>query len=544
LRGIEGHVERLLRRLTAAQGYANLSKSLLRDLKLAAIEGVTNACQHGRSGRKPSVGVVLRADPRRIEITVEDRGKGFKLAAALRRRPGAESVRGRGLWIMKSLVDGVYYRRGRPNRLVLIRKLNRPRSLDAAMDLFDRLHEAIQALQPVEYLYEEFLDFVVDLFNVRRASFLLFDRRRKVLRVATSRGIPAKVAAKIAIAPGKEISGYVFRTGRPLLVQNLTAMKRGAPRPRGSGYATKSFVSVPVVASPLHLGEETVGVLNLTDKRDGGRFTRSELKLINLMASQAASAFRIRNLIDAVKVHESLDKEFEIVGKIQDRLIPQRFPSFPGLEIGGKFQLSQRGGGDYYDVLKVDDVLRGVIADVSGHNVGSAITMASFRSVFRSLVFDPNTPGKLLQVLRWVMHDELIQLHQFISVWIFEYEASGTLKMSGAGHPPIMIYRPKTRQWVSHYSSHLPLGLEDESRVQNLKIRLARGDMVFFYTDGLFDPRMRATGFDRQRVLELIERHSRQSPRKLVKKIFEELSPHQALLHAPDDVAVLALRRK
>jgi serine phosphatase RsbU (regulator of sigma subunit) len=396
----------------------------------------------------------------------------------------------------------------------------------------------------LENLYAQFIDFLMGLFNVERASLLVYDREDRVLKVATSRGISPKVAGAVAIRSGEGVAGYVFQTSRPLLVNNLSRIPRLGPRLRQKGYTSKSFVSVPVVVSPRHIGEETVGVLNLTDRRDGQRFTEKDLKLLTLMANQAATLFRIRHLIDTVRQHEGINRELQIVSEIQDRLIPEKFPHLLGSQIGGLHQLSPRGGGDYYDVLKVNGRLRGVMADVSGHNIASAITMASFRSVVRSLAFDPNSPGEMLRALRWAMHEELIRLQQFISCWVFEYLPNRQLKVAGAGHPPILIYRAKEKKWESVFSQQLPLGLEDETRIQNTVVNLNGEDWAFFYTDGLFDPRMRETGFDRQKVTEVVEKHHRLTPQKVCEKIFAELKPHHQLLRYPDDVALLALKQK
>ncbi len=507
------------------------------------MEGVTNAVLHGKvSPHKPGK-ILFSANPQKIEVQILDWGEGFNLPKKIRTLSAGEEVSGRGLWILKNLMDEVNYRRGRPNRLILVRKLLRPKKLDAALELFDRLHEDIRQLKPKKHLYDEFIDFVVDLFNVERASFLLFDAETQKLRVATSRGIPPKVASRVTVTPGEGIAGYVFQTGRPLLVQNLARMKGPSPRPRQRGYHTLSFVSVPVIASPLHIGEETLGVLNLTDKRDGRPFVQEELKLLNLMAQQAAGAFRIRDLIERVGAHEGVKKEFEIVREIQGRLLPTRFPKTEELDIGAACQLSERGGGDYFDLIPVEDKIRGIIADVSGHHIGSAITMASFRAIFRTLVYDPLSPGELLQGLRWAMHQDLVRLHQFISAWLWEYRSDGKICVSGAGHPPLFHFQGHSKTWKTYLSQHLPLGLEDEEPPQNLELTLKPGDILFFYTDGLFDPRMRATGFDKQVFCKWVEGNAHLSAQDLVQKIIREVSPHNRVLSSPDDIAMVALKR-
>jgi serine phosphatase RsbU (regulator of sigma subunit) len=429
--------------------------------------------------------------------------------------------------------------------LQLVKFLTRPKKIDSVQQLFDLLQDELQQFKPKSVLYHRFIDFIVDLFNVRRASFLVYDPRLKKMRVATSRGLSKKLHNTLEISPGQGIAGYVFETARPLLVSQVSSLKRKIPKARHrKHYETSSFVSVPVIVSPFQIGEETLGVLNLTDKRDGSRFTSADLKILNLMATQAASIFRIRDLLETVQSQEGLKRELEIVHQIQERLIPKIFPKLGDLEVFGKCQLSPRGGGDYLDLVKVHDRLRGVIADVSGHHIGSAITMSAFRSIFRSLVYDPTRPGFLLKVLRWAMHEDLLKLGQFISGWVFEYHPSGYLTVSGAGHPPLLHYQAAKKKWVSIDASHLPLGLKEDARPQNKKISLEKQDLLLMYTDGLFDPRMRATGLDKQQVLEWLEGHLHLSAEKMVQQLFSEVAPHHQALSAPDDIAVLLFRRK
>lgn len=537
-------MDRWLRQLTKKKGYSNLPKSLLQDLKLAVIEGVGNAFRHGGCGRKVPCQLVMVVGPKQIQVEVTDKGPGFKIKPALEAGAQELATHGRGLWIIKNLVDELSYRRGKPNRLILKKKLIRPKNIDAALQLFHELQGTLQELKPLEALYQQFVDYIMELFNAERASLLIYSPELGVLKNAISRGISKSIQAKLAIKPGEGVAGYVFQSSRPLLVNNLKRARAKGIQARNKGYATNSFVSVPVIASPMQIGESHLGVLNLTDRRDGTPFSSQDLKLLNLMATQAASLFRIRALIDQVKKGEAINRELEIVSEIQERMLLREFPKIKGIQIAGRCQLLPRGGGDYFDVFKVGEGLRGVMADVSGHNVGSALTMASLRSMVRSLFFDPSKPGELLKVLRWAMHEELTRLGHFISCWVWELLPSGQLSLSGAGHPPALIFRAGKQAWESIAAHHLPLGLEDEDRAQNQKLRLKQDDWIFFYTDGLFDPRMRETGLDQEKILQAMVELRGSTPEKMVEEIFNLIEPHHQLLESPDDVALLAIKKK
>ena len=54
---------------------------------------------------------------------------------------------------------------------------------------------------------------------------------------------------------------------------------------------------------------------------------------------------------------------------------------------------------------------------------------------------------------------------------------------------------------------------------------------------------MRTTGFDKARFCEFVENNFMGDIQVLVEKIIQEVLPHHRLLHGPDDIAILVLRK-
>ena len=104
----------------------------------------------------------------------------------------------------------------------------------------------------------------------------------------TSRSCPrmairASSWSTCASIPGVGVVGAVFQSGRALYVPGRGALPEGhRRRPR---YATDSFVAVPV--GPAH---EPLGVVCVTDRRDGQPFTRDDVSTLRAMAAPAALA--------------------------------------------------------------------------------------------------------------------------------------------------------------------------------------------------------------------------------------------------------------
>lgn len=93
------------------------------DVLLALDEVVSNAIQYAPADR-PIV-ARLSVDKRQVAVAVEDGGEGFDPAIlnAARPRPDAES--GRGLYLVRALMDGVEVRLGHPGTVVrFVRQLS------------------------------------------------------------------------------------------------------------------------------------------------------------------------------------------------------------------------------------------------------------------------------------------------------------------------------------------------------------------------------------------------------------------------------------
>jgi anti-sigma regulatory factor (Ser/Thr protein kinase) len=260
------------------------------DLFLSLFEAVQNAFQHGRAlAKKMKVRVEIRLNPRQLEARVYDPGFGFKLSSR-KKRAKKQGERGRGLIILRQLNDVVLYRKGKKeNCLILRKKIVPPAKRYQMEDLLYEISRRLNESPRLQKVYEIVLDKLIKVFNVERASIMMYEPAENALKVVAARGIRPSLLKKIRVKEGEGISGDVFKHSKPLLIE-------GAKNRRH--YQTRSFISVPVVSSPFKVGEETLGVINLTDKLDGSRFTKSELKLLSEIAHHAAAYIKIGALVE------------------------------------------------------------------------------------------------------------------------------------------------------------------------------------------------------------------------------------------------------
>ena len=116
-------------------------------------------------------------------------------------------------------------------------------------------------------------------FQIERCSLMLLDSQKETLLIAAQRGIDPGVAGKVKVRLGQGIAGWVAHNRKPLFVR----VRDEVDPPRHTdqdAYNSDSFICVP-----LTYNNETCGVLNLSNKRDGEVFDDFDLDRAMLAGS-------------------------------------------------------------------------------------------------------------------------------------------------------------------------------------------------------------------------------------------------------------------
>jgi HD-GYP domain-containing protein (c-di-GMP phosphodiesterase class II) len=154
----------------------------------------------------------------------------------------------------------------------------RSEALQAA-NLLEAAHELSRRLRPEE-VADRALERAMALSGAVSGSVMLSGDEGS-LTIQTSRGIPDDVIASTAVAPGEGIAGWVFSSGKPLLVEDLP----GGDGTRRRG--VRSAVSVPIADE-----DGILGVLNVGSRQFPARFTDEHLRALETLGRLTAVALR------------------------------------------------------------------------------------------------------------------------------------------------------------------------------------------------------------------------------------------------------------
>lgn len=136
----------------------------------------------------------------------------------------------------------------------------------------------------------------VRIFGAKAAGLLLVneDDQTLVFRVEVGNQQKALVGTRIPLNKG--IAGYVAMTGQAIAVSNVQQDKRfNIDFAKSTGYVPDS-----ILAAPLLLGDQVIGVLEVLDKIEASSFGMQDMELMGLFAQQAALAIRQSQQLDFI----------------------------------------------------------------------------------------------------------------------------------------------------------------------------------------------------------------------------------------------------
>ena len=217
----------------------------------------------------------------------------------------------------------------------------------------------------------------------------------------------------------------------------------------------------------------------------------------------------VRKYLEVQKL-QLMDKyDREEANAIQGRLIGAQVPSIPGLEIAVGSKPLKELGGDYLNIVKVNDrELALSIADVSGKGVPGALIAAGLRTAESSLIESGAGPGQLCKSLNRTLQE--LTNGKFVTFFHCRLNLdSRNMAYCSAGHlPPLLVREDGSLQRLSDGGP--VLGIIDDCSFDSGNVELRTGDRLIFFTDGLTE----ACGgsfdeFGEERLCRLAtERHS------------------------------------
>ena len=238
-----------------------------------------------------------------------------------------------------------------------------------------------------------------------------------------------------------------------------------------------------ILCAPLIVGESVVGVLYV-DYLVSRQISEEDVRLIAQIARFAAIKLETTRLREEGIQKRIMDEELKTASIIQRRLLPPAPTGVIGYTFAGMNRPCRTVSGDYYDfIVRPDGRVYFVIADVSGKGVTAGLLMAGLQASFRIFTKSDPTPADLMMQLNVALKENLPQ-SKFVTLFLGRLDTrTGVVEYANAGHTPPLWVQSDSVQELGE--TDLVLGVVSVAEYTNRKMKLAPGDSLVIFTDGL-----------------------------------------------------------
>ncbi|PKL41170.1 MAG: hypothetical protein CVV44_00605 [Spirochaetae bacterium HGW-Spirochaetae-1] len=319
--------------------------------------------------------------------------------------------------------------------------------------------------------------------NVERASIAIYNREKKKLILEAMCGFEKRGDARIEVDIDSTICGKVFKSGDPLIVSSADGELPLHLRRYRKNYHTDSFISAPIIYK-----NETIGVLNLADKKNGGIFDSFDLRVLTTVGTQIAEAYQNALNFKNREEQRRLAQEIEIASRIQRGILPRIPAVFHDHRLAAYIQPAREIGGDFYDFFQIDERKYGIlIADISGKGIPAALFMGSVRNIINAeKETDPRPSHLLRNCNRHVYNDS--ESGMFVTLFYATVDMdTRIITYSSAGHNNQLLVRKNRCEEVILNTRGKPLGVLDDQEFQECTVQYEPGDILLLYTDGVLE---------------------------------------------------------
>ena len=240
----------------------------------------------------------------------------------------------------------------------------------------------------------------------------------------------------------------------------------------------------------------------------------------------------------------SLQNELDVASKMQQSILPRKFPERDDYEVFANMAPARNVGGDFYDLLQLDDGRIGLaVADVSDKGVPAALFMMSTRTLLKGAAIGHEGPGDVLREVNDLLN-ESNESAMFVTVLYGVYDpATREFTYANGGHNTPLVVHADGSSTELPLTGGVALGVMPELPYDQGTVTLAHDDTVVLYTDGVTEA-MNADGeeFGVDRLRDVFAANPPHTSELANQTVFEAVHTFAGDTPQSDDVTCLVFR--
>jgi phosphoserine phosphatase RsbU/P len=300
-----------------------------------------------------------------------------------------------------------------------------------------------------------------------------------------------------------------------------------------------------MIAVPLQTNDRVIGLIYVDSPHLIREFSREDLNLLTVMANVAAIRIEHARLNEIEEAERAMAKDMQQAAIIQQRLLPEKAPTAPGLDIAGRTKACRTVGGDYYDYLVFPDGRIGIlVGDVAGKGMPASLLMSSLQARVQVLFEDGDDLARKIGRLNKAVSANCPD-NRFITFFMGVIDPkTGEFVYTNAGHNPPVVVRADGEFETLTEAGGVILGILPMATYQEARTTLNPGDVLVLFSDGVTeaaDPTDDEYG--EERLGALVAKMKDRPSEEIVEAIHNTVTAFTQGAPAADDITVVVARR-
>jgi len=247
---------------------------------------------------------------------------------------------------------------------------------------------------------------------------------------------------------------------------------------------------------------------------------------------------------------ERMRKEMAIAREIQQALLPKSLPKIKGFDVSAFYQPAREVGGDYYDIISIDDKHYGfVVADVSGKSVSGALIMAMMRMVLRVRATSTLSAKEAIAMTNDELAPEIPEDMFITTLYTIVDTESGVFKLCNAGHNEGLLISNGTLTPLKPAGMPIGIGLVDtkgfREHLEELEQKFNPGDTLVLFTDGVTEAMNSVhEEYGEERFFTILKNHADELDAKaLTEKVINDIKDFTGGIEQSDDITLVIIKK-
>jgi PAS domain S-box-containing protein len=355
-------------------------------------------------------------------------------------------------------------------------------------------------------------------------TVLVFDEAAQCLRHGAAPGLPAeynRIVDGIRIGPCVGSCGSAAYTREPVFATDIGSDPHWADYVElAATFGLGSCCSTPVFSSdgillgtvamyyrrPHEPSAHDRELIRMATHLAGIVIERAraveQLRVAKVAAEQRAQEIEERDR-EIRQKNEQMETDLRMATELQQALMPSTYPTFPADAAAGATKLrfchrylpATLMGGDFFHIARLNEDTAAIcICDVMGHGVRAALITAMMRAMIETHSVEAAEPGRLLTQLNSEFTGILKQTGTLVFVTVLYFVINiktGTARFARAGHPPPLQVRRSSDEvqtiMMGADFAGPAIGIIRNAQFKTAEMKLAPGDFLLFYTDGIIE---------------------------------------------------------